>query len=64
MNIKSALISLGLAGIVGIIFIVFLLIGPFLLIWSLNTLLNTGIHFTFWTWLAGFILIAILKGTR
>jgi hypothetical protein len=56
------LAAFGLAGLVGIIFIVVLLIGPFLLIWSLNTLFNLNIEFTFWTWLAGFILILLFRG--
>ena len=36
-----------------ILFIVFLVvIGPVATIWSLNTLFNLNIDYTFWTWLA------------
>ena len=34
---------------------------PFAIIWSCNTLWNTGIHINFRTWLAGFLLIIVLK---
>lgn len=30
---------------------------PLVTIWSLNTLFSLGIQYTFWTWLAAFILI-------
>lgn len=35
--------------LVAILLIVF---GPFVTIWSLNTLFGLGIAYTFWTWLA------------
>jgi len=31
---------------------VFLLVGPLISIWTLNTLFGLGIVYTFWTWLA------------
>lgn len=34
-------------------------LGSALLIWSVNTLFGTSIAFTFWNFLAGFVLIAI-----
>ena len=37
-------IALGILGILAIIFF------PFGLIWSLNTLLSTGVEYSFWTW--------------
>jgi hypothetical protein len=35
-----------------ILLLVMIIIGPFLTIWSLNTLFATGIPYTIWTWLA------------
>lgn len=44
------------SGILIVFLIVFLilmvLVGPLITIWSLNTLFNLGIDYTFWTWLA------------
>ncbi len=37
------------------------LISPILLIWSLNTLFDLSIAFGFKTWLAGFILVILLR---
>jgi len=31
-----------------------ILVGPIISIWALNTLFNTGITLTIWTWLAAF----------
>lgn len=36
---------------------------PILIIWALNTLFGQGIALTFKTWLAAFILGALVKGT-
>jgi len=44
----------------GIIGLLKLTIGPFLLIWALNTLCPIEIVTTFWTWLAVWVVIAIL----
>lgn len=62
----------GLAAVGGvalvIVFVVGLfLLGPAILIWSVNTLANEAglaffIPFNFWTWLAGFCLILVLNG--
>jgi hypothetical protein len=35
---------------------------PLALIWALNTLFQTAIHYTFWNWLACWILIFTLQG--
>jgi len=32
-------------------------LGPIITIWSLNTLFNLGIAYTFWTWLATLVLL-------
>lgn len=48
--------------IIGIMF--YIVLGPWLLIWSLNTLLGTSLELTFWTWLAGFILIVLFRGKK
>ena len=37
------------------------IISPFLLIWSLNTLFNIGIPLSFRTWLAGLLLIYVIR---
>ena len=41
----------------GVVFLIvaavaFILVGPFITIWSLNTLFDLEIAYTFWTWLA------------
>ena len=41
-----------------ILALIFLSIWPFCLIWAINTLFNTTIPFTVWTWLAAFVLTA------
>lgn len=52
------------AGAALVLFIIALIIfGPFLLIWSMNTLFGLAIPFTFKTWLASLILGATVKGT-
>lgn len=35
-----------------IVAIALIILGPLATIWSLNTLFNLGIDYTFWTWLA------------
>jgi hypothetical protein len=44
-----------------ILFLVVL--GPLITIWSLNTLFDTGIPFTLWTWLAVFWLNLVWLST-
>lgn len=34
------------------VLIALIILGPLATIWSLNTLFNLGIDYTFWTWLA------------
>lgn len=41
--------------------IVAYIISPILFIWAVNTLFNCGILISFKTWLAGFVLIMLLK---
>ena len=55
---KKNLDKEAIALILGLILIVFMvLIGPFLTIWSLNTLFPVlAIPYTFWTWLAAVLL--------
>ncbi|VVB76864.1 Uncharacterised protein [uncultured archaeon] len=57
--------KLGVAGKVGFVlvmcalFAALLAVVPYLLIWSLNTLFGLSIQFTFWTCLAGVVLIML-----
>jgi hypothetical protein len=50
--------------VLGIVLIVFLIaLGPWLVIWSLNTLFPVlAIQFTFWTWCAVIVLGTFLRG--
>ena len=41
-----------------------LLFWPFALIWAVNTLFGAGIAYTFWTWLAAFIMMAAFGKTH
>jgi len=41
-----------------------LLFWPFALIWAVNTLFGTAIAYTFWTWLAAFIMMAAFGKTH
>lgn len=52
-------------GITGVLLLVIVLIatGPLIIIWSLNTLFDLQIAYTFWTWLAAFCLAASLKAS-
>ncbi len=50
----------------GIFIAILLMIGPALLIWSVNELVEQAggtlqIPFNFWTWLSGFVLLFLLK---
>lgn len=45
--------------IVGLIIVSVL---PFVSIWAINILFSTSITYTFWNWLAMFILIGIFNG--
>jgi len=45
-----------------VLFVIILIAaGPLLAMWSVNTLFNTGIEYTFINWLAAFVLMAIIK---
>lgn len=56
-----------IAEVLGMLFGGFLFVGayitlmPLAVIWSLNKLFNLGIPFGFWTWLAAFILLGVIK---
>ena len=41
--------------------LILIFIGPYLVIWSLNTLFHTGIEVTWQTWLATAILLSIFQ---
>ena len=43
--------------------VMFVLLGPFLAIWSLNTLFAVGIEYGIKTWFAAFTLIALLSAS-
>lgn len=59
--------------VIGVIILVailafMLIIGPALLVWGVNEMLeqakvSTQIEWNFWSWLAGFAIIAVLKGS-
>lgn len=56
MKVLAALIAtLGVGAILAGILL--LIVWPLVTIWGLNTLFALGIPYTFWTWLAGFVLI-------
>jgi hypothetical protein len=44
-------------------------VGPWLMIWAVNTLIAAGgvanffIPFTFWTWLAALVFMALVRGS-
>jgi len=66
---KLIQIILGMSGpkavAIGMSFLIILLIAiPLLVIWSLNTLFipNFGIEYSFQTWFAALLLIAIFRG--
>lgn len=40
-----------IAGILALV-VLLIIVGPFAVIWALNTLFGLGIAYTFWTWLA------------
>lgn len=49
--------------VVSIVAILFVVFAPLLAIWSLNTLFPAlTIPYTFWTWLAAFLLLGVAKG--
>ena len=42
---------------------ILLVFGPLATIWALNTLFGTGIEYTFWTWLAMFVLVFTISSS-
>lgn len=38
--------------LIALLILVLVIVGPFITIWSLNTLFGLGIAYTVWTWLA------------
>lgn len=53
---------------VGLVIAFLLIIGPALLIWAVNTYAEQAgstfqVPFNFWTWLAGFVFILLLKSS-
>jgi hypothetical protein len=48
---KTIFATFGILGIIAVV-LVMIVFGPFLTIWSLNTLFGLGIAYTFKTWLA------------
>ena len=49
--------------VVAVLVIVFVALGPIIAIWSLNTLFPAlAIPYTFWTWLAAFLLLGVARG--
>lgn len=51
----------GLIILVLLLAAIFLVLGPIVVIWSLNTLFTLAIPYTFKTWLATFIMIMVLS---
>lgn len=43
--------------------ICFVLLFPFAVVWSLNTLFAVGLSYTWQTWLASFILTSVVSGS-
>jgi len=58
---KTLLILLGASTLV-LVLVALFLVGPFLLIWSFNTLFGLGLAYSGWNWLAGFALMVLLRG--
>ena len=63
-NTKKATFTDALLGLGILLLTIVVILWPFAAIWSINTLFNTGIPYTFWTWLAGLILYTSFQGTR
>ncbi len=54
--------ALGFTAVVAILAL--LVFWPFALIWAVNTLFGLGIAYTFWTWLAAFVMMAAFGKTN
>ena len=59
---KTLLVLLGASTLV-LALVVLFIVGPFLLMWSFNTLFGLGFAYSGWNWLAGFVLMAMLRGS-
>jgi membrane protein implicated in regulation of membrane protease activity len=44
-----------------LLILIYLIFGPLLFIWSLNTLFNMNILYTFDTWIASYIFLVVLN---
>lgn len=55
---KATLITLTIIAI-----IVFIVAGPLITLWVLNTLFGLGIQYTFWTWLAALLFNGMIART-
>ena len=53
-----------LAGVFALLLFLIVLIGPFFTIWSLNTLFQLEIQYTFQSWIAVNWLMLMLHGSR
>jgi hypothetical protein len=49
---------------IGLFIVLLVLLGPFITIWSLNTLFGLGIDYTLWTWLSVIILGSFFNSGR
>lgn len=47
--------------VIAILLLLVVILGPFAVIWSLNTLFGLAIAYTFWTWLAVIVLGSYLN---
>lgn len=54
-------IALAFIIVAALLLIVF---GPFVLIWSINTLFKSGIEYSFWTWLASLYIGLIIASLQ
>lgn len=51
---KNIIATFGAAAILAVV--ILMILWPFVVIWSLNTLFAFGIAYNFWTWLAALVL--------
>lgn len=60
---KQYKVGTGTYMFLGLIVVCFVLLFPFAVVWSLNTLFAVGLSYTWQTWLASFILTAVVSGS-
>lgn len=58
-NASLTMIAFGI-----LVLTIIVILWPLAMIWSVNTLFGTSIPCTFWTWLAGEVLLITFQGTR